>query len=281
MKRYIQHEDLKISHFSTDTWQHPEHNHNHFEVIFIHAGRGIHVLNGKEFNYHAPCVFVLQPSDYHHFVVEQTSTFTFLKFTNVYVQSIAKENNPLWNTWIDRLFFQATQFAGGLCLAENQIESLQLSQILLLIVAEWKAHKNSQSQVLQLWIQSFFLLLQPSMSPPLMRKTLDAKLMQVLHYIHENIYDVEKLQAEHLAKEFAYAKTYLGSLFKEKMGMGLKEYISEHKMHLIEHRIKNSDLHFKEISYAFGFSDLSHFNKFFKTHKGISPSAYRKNTQIF
>jgi AraC-like DNA-binding protein len=63
--------------------------------------------------------------------------------------------------------------------------------------------------------------------------------------------------------------------------MGLKEYISEHKMHLIEHRIKNSDLHFKEISYAFGFSDLSHFNKFFKTHKGISPSAYRKNTQIF
>jgi hypothetical protein len=45
--------------------------------------------------------------------------------------------------------------------------------------------------VLQLWIQSFFLLLQPSMSSPLMRKTLDAKLMQVLHYIHENIYDVE------------------------------------------------------------------------------------------
>jgi len=59
VKRYIQHDLLKISHLVTTNWQHPEHNHNHFEIIFIHRGNGRHYISGTAYGYTAGSVFLL------------------------------------------------------------------------------------------------------------------------------------------------------------------------------------------------------------------------------
>lgn len=47
-------------------------------------------------------------------------------------------------------------------------------------------------------------------------------------------------------------------------------------MRLIEHRLKFSDKLINEIVAEFGFADESHLNKFFKKHRNMSLSAYRK-----
>jgi AraC-like DNA-binding protein len=49
-------------------------------------------------------------------------------------------------------------------------------------------------------------------------------------------------------------------------------------MKLIEARLKFSDKRINEISGEFGFTDESHFNKFFRKNNGVSPSVYRKET---
>jgi len=48
---------------------------------------------------------------------------------------------------------------------------------------------------------------------------------------------------------------------------------------LIEIRLRHSDLRLNEIAGEFGFTDESHFTKTFKKHKGVSPSAFRKNLE--
>jgi AraC-like DNA-binding protein len=44
---------------------------------------------------------------------------------------------------------------------------------------------------------------------------------------------------------------------------------------MIENRLRQSSRSIKEISYEMGFTDMSHFNKFFHKYKGVSPREYR------
>src|SRR5882757_9754561 len=108
MKRYIQHEDLKISHFTTTRWEHPVHNHNHFEIIFIHKGKGRHCLSGSHYPYSSGNLFLLAPSDTHHFEIEEETEFTFLKFTNVYLGGVGNiQMQEKFNQEIDHLLMEA------------------------------------------------------------------------------------------------------------------------------------------------------------------------------
>jgi AraC-like DNA-binding protein len=59
--------------------------------------------------------------------------------------------------------------------------------------------------------------------------------------------------------------------------MTLRDYVNQYKLHIMENRLQYSSLSIKEISDELGFTDLSHFNKFFKSHKGMSPSAFRNS----
>ena len=60
----------------------------------------------------------------------------------------------------------------------------------------------------------------------------------------------------------------------------MQQYISNYKTKLIEHRLQFSDKRINEIAYEFGFTDESHFNKFFKKQRGNSPSEFRKVIRV-
>ncbi len=56
----------------------------------------------------------------------------------------------------------------------------------------------------------------------------------------------------------------------------IQHFIANYKIRLIEHRLKFSDRRINEIAFEFGFADESHLNKFFKKHKSLSLTQYRK-----
>ena len=50
--------------------------------------------------------------------------------------------------------------------------------------------------------------------------------MDILHYIHENIYMPERLRAEQIAAHFNISPTYLSEYFKRNNGDSLQQYIT-------------------------------------------------------
>ncbi len=84
-----------------------------------------------------------------------------------------------------------------------------------------------------------------------------------------------------IAAKFGLSLTYLGSYFQKQCNESLQYYISSYRIRLIEHRLQFSDIRLHELASEFGFTDVSHINKFFKRHKGMSLKAYRvqKNKQ--
>ena len=56
-----------------------------------------------------------------------------------------------------------------------------------------------------------------------------------------------------------------------------KSIIEQKLIDAIERDLRTTASTIQEIAYDYGFSSQAHFTKFFKRHKGITPSDYRKN----
>jgi AraC-like DNA-binding protein len=273
MKKYIQNEFIKISHFKTKEWQHPVHNHNHFEIIFVHTGRGVHCLSGIKYPYSANQLFLLAPCDFHYFEIEKETSFTFIKFTNMYFKSI--NDSAVLNGSVETLFIQSGK--QNLPLIKNKADAEKINSLITLIVQEWKETKNESNNAIYFMLHTIISIIKRNLEIfTIAPQKLNLKTTSILNYIHQNIFSIELLHVENLAAKFGYSKYYLGIFFKNGVGLTLRDYINEYKLQLIKTRLKSGSFSMKEISNEFGFTDLSHFNKFFKTHTAISPSEFRK-----
>lgn len=276
MKRYIQLEYLKVSHFTATEWQHPVHNHNHFELIFVHQGRGTHCISGMNYPYTGPCLFLLAPCDAHHFEITTPTTFTFIKFTNVYLHGSGHLRfQQSWNQELDKLLLQAREqrMFGA--------DTSRMEQLVKLITTEWQAVQDENNETIFFLLQALFTMIKKAGDNELPQKGAanGARVTAILHHIHEHIHQTDEVQIEQLAEIFGYSKHYLGAFFKEQTGSTLREYVNQYKLHLLENRLHYSAFSLKEISHELGFNDQSHLNKFFRKYHGVSPSAYREQVQ--
>jgi len=104
----------------------------------------------------------------------------------------------------------------------------------------------------------------------------EEKALDIIQYIHANIYDPERLKAEHISGAFGISLAYLGRYFKKQTGKTMQDYIANYRLKLVENRLLHSTVRLSEIVDELGFSDESHLNKFFRKHRGVNPSEFRK-----
>lgn len=97
----------------------------------------------------------------------------------------------------------------------------------------------------------------------------------LLSYIHQNIYFPEMLRIQKVASTFNLSINYFSAYFKKHFEISYNDYVQSYKLQLIEQRIAANVNTLKSIADEFGFTDLSHFNHFFKKNKKTTPKAYR------
>src|SRR5688500_8369698 len=96
MRRYVQYNPFNVYSFEVASWPHPAHKHSYFEIIFIRKGKGLHVLNGNSFQYKEQDVFLLGPEDYHYFNIEEPTSFTYIRFTEVFIKELSSSQYKTW-----------------------------------------------------------------------------------------------------------------------------------------------------------------------------------------
>lgn len=84
------------------------------------------------------------------------------------------------------------------------------------------------------------------------------------------------LTVSEVAKAINLNPRYLYKLFVQYTGVGIKEYITEHKMQMAEELLTETELSIKEIALHVGIKDANSFSKLFRLRAGISPTEYRK-----
>jgi len=274
LERFIQHEPLFVRHFTTKEWPFPMHNHNHFELVFIHTGSGTHELNGKRTTYNGQHLFLLAPADSHLFRIQKETTFSVLKFSNRYLDGASTEQE--WNRLIDHLL--GVSKVQGACLVKSSAELDKTGHLMQMIVQEWEETAGASNEVIFYLIRSVFAIIKRNAFHQLAPDHLPQEelLISIMNHIHLNIQDPAALSLKTLSERFNKSPNHLSTLFKHQMGVPIKKYIDDYKFKVIENRLKFSNALMKEISHEFGFADLSHFNKFMKNQAGINPKEIRK-----
>ncbi len=90
----------------------------------------------------------------------------------------------------------------------------------------------------------------------------------------------EHLSVQDIADALHVSRSYLSTLFRQKTGMTIRQYISQQRLDTARNLLKFSDAPVREISDYLQFSSQSHFTRFFSQETGMTPSKYRSLYQV-
>ncbi|MGB8455969.1 MAG: response regulator [Anaerocolumna sp.] len=96
---------------------------------------------------------------------------------------------------------------------------------------------------------------------------------QILQYIRSNL--DKDIRRNDVADIVYLNPNYVSRLFKNEIGVPLKEYIVAEKMKLARAMIKSTNMSISMIAVKVGYSNFSHFSQVYKKMTGISPSEER------
>jgi two-component system response regulator YesN len=88
------------------------------------------------------------------------------------------------------------------------------------------------------------------------------------------------LGGQSISDRFELTSTYINTLFKQELGITVKQYVSKLRMEKAKDFLRNSYHTVDEIAALCGYSTGNYFTKAFKEMTNMTPTAYRKDLRI-
>ncbi|SHF59726.1 AraC family transcriptional regulator [Chryseobacterium vrystaatense] len=272
MARENIHQSLEVFYEKVEECPLRDRQFNFFELVYVISGVGNHTVNGNSFPYSSGDLFLITPNDCHGFDLEGTCEFMVIRFGESYVREYQ------WKSidHIECLLYYASHLSGSVIAHHDD------GKMVCLLVENLKQateHEAMYSEdLIRHLVNAVIVIAARNMAiirSQEISSNSDLRILQILDYIQEYIYQPEQLKIVVIAERFGLSPTYLGSYFRKQCNESIQHYISSHRIRLIEHRLRFSDKRVHEIADEFGFADESHINKFFKRHNGVSLKGYR------
>lgn len=253
---------------------------NHFfELIYVIDGTGIQTVNKNRFNYRKGNLFLLTPQDAYSFDIATPTTFFFLRFNEPYVkEKISKDRDAVKQ--VEYILQNASHRPG--CILKNKVDKPLIATLVESIVKEQTNQQLYYNRITEQIVNTIITIVARNIAlklPKNIKETTGEPVLEILHYIQQNIFEPENLRAKKLSKHFNISLNYLGRYFKKQTGETLQSYIVNYKLRLVEARLLHSDMRINEIAYEFNFTDESHLNRVFKKYKNMNPTAFRKKNK--
>jgi AraC-like DNA-binding protein len=254
-----------------------ERQNNFFELVYVLDGNGKEFVNENEFYYKPGNLFLLTPQDVYSFEIERKTQFFFIRFNEIFINTPKAKNDGEWLNQMKFVLENASHQPG--CILKNQTDKPVVRELIESIIREQTNQQLFHKKIISQIVNTVITIVARNISlrlPEKINAVSEELVLKILQYIHQNIYEAEKLKSPIISRELGISASYLGRYFKKHTGETLQDYIINYKMKLVETRLLHSDLRINEIAYELSFTDESHLNRTFKKHKGINPSTYRK-----
>lgn len=244
-----------------------------FQMVYVISGSGFLHINGNAISYQTGNLMLLTPNDYHTFDITIPTEFLLVKINSEYVREYKSKSMD----HIECLLHYASHLSG--CILKRKADEYLVKSISESLVYAINNKDIYDEDLITHYVNALIVIAARNIAkikPKGLQESADKRVLEIINYIQANIYFPQKIKISVIAAKFDISETYLGSYFKNHCGETIQSFVSNYKIRLIEHRLRFSDKRINEIVEEFGFSDESHLNKFFKKHKEISLTAYRK-----
>lgn len=245
---------------------------NFFQICIVVTGQGHLGIGSHRTAFRPGSVILLTPDDVHHFALEHPTTFLMVRFSSSYIRSFewGKMNQ------MECVLYYARHLTG--CIMRTPADNVLVQSIATSLLHTLEHPDLYQEDVVKHFVNAMIVIAARNIEKagPAVSENTDKKLLDIIHYIEEHIFDPAKLKAAAIGNAFGVSAGYIGQYFQRRSGETLQHFITQYKLRLIEHRLKFSDMRVNEIAMEFGFVDESHLNKYFKKQKGVALTKYRK-----
>lgn len=102
----------------------------------------------------------------------------------------------------------------------------------------------------------------------------ETRINKIKNYLNDRI--SRPVSLPEVAGYMQMTESYFCRWFKKNTGKTLVNYINKLRIEMVCRELKLTDKNISEIAYENGFENISHFNRVFKTLKGLSPRQYRQ-----
>ena len=255
------------------------HQHTFFELVFIAEGTGIQCINQNSFNFRAGHLFLITPEDCHSLKVLSPCKFLFIRFHRDFLKdnSLSLVKGAVWLKRMEYILQNASHQPG--CILHYPGDKAFVTHLAEAIIREYTQEKLFGEEVLFQTVNTLLTVVIRNLIYKTQGQCHQSKgedTIDLLQYIHRNIYEPEKMRAEVMADHFHVSVSYLGRYFKKLTGEKMQQYITNYRLKLVETRLKHSNMRIHEIAEELHFTDESHLNRLFKKYRGMNPSTFRK-----
>lgn len=273
MRKENMHQSVEVLYKKVDECPIVNSQFSFFQLVYVISGNGFLHINGNCISYQTGNLMLLTPNDYHTFDISNTTEFLLVKLNSEYV----KEYKSKSIDHIECLLHYATHLSG--CILKRKEDEFLVRSISESLIRIIDSKDIYDEDLIIHYVNALIVIAARNIAkikPPGIKESADKRVLEIINYIQAHIFCPQKLKVSVIAEQFDISDSYLGSYFKNHCGETIQSFVSNYKIRLIEHRLNFSDMRINEIVDEFGFSDESHLNKFFKKHRNISLTGYRK-----
>lgn len=99
---------------------------------------------------------------------------------------------------------------------------------------------------------------------------------KLVSYISSH-YDNSELSLKIIQEGTGLSENKISQLLKNAYQLSFKQYLNQLRLTEAKRLLKDVNVPVSDIAYRVGYGHISHFNRVFKEHEGMSPNDYRKN----
>jgi AraC family transcriptional regulator, transcriptional activator of pobA len=251
----------------------------YFSFVFVKEGRGNYTTDAHIFKTEPRTIYFTNPGHIKAFEMEELSNAYIITLT----ESFLREN--VHADIFNEFPFLLAEIVPPKILSEQDFAEFEA--LYLQIFDEFNKKSTYRNKILgNLFVvlllkikEKFWLTYNPmtegyggSQIVSSFKKLLEQHFVELATGKKEILYQVQDYAAQ-----LNLHPNYLSNVIKSKTGKTVNSWITERTLSTAKSLLKNTPLSSKEISTRLGFSEATHFARFFKKNAGITPNAFRKD----
>lgn len=247
-----------------------EHTQICDEVTYVVSGKAKVYSGDKCFEMTAGQIHYITKGTYHKIVAEANSNFHYCCFG-----FLVNQERTDMETYLAEVRDKKHFFAN---------DDGEMKAIFQLLMSEYYNYTEESDKMIHHYFCQIVILLSriargKNRNKP--EQGLTSSVSQVVYrtlkYIDRHHWNISSVKQ--IAQELSYSEYYLSHVFKEKMGITIKEYLMQRKIFAATELLKNTSMGIEEIAEHLQFASAHTFRQAFKRYMNMNASEYRNKVK--
>ena len=253
------------------------HRHTYYEIAFIAAGRGTHVIDCRPYPLQPSTLYFLRPDQVHSW------NYGHRGFPAGYVLGFSEEfllSQP-HNAAVSRNPELFNDLAAAAALPLTAAQTRRVLPIIRSIVSEYRAARPDYRSVMQAHLHILLALVHrmlPADAADFMPASRsDSLVRRFTELVSEHV--APRQSVRDCSRELGVTAGHLAATVRAATGHSPGEIIRRTQTVEAQRLLVHTDLNIAEIAYELGFGDAAYFARFFKRESGLTPGAFRRGAR--